>query len=361
MPRPAQIPPPARRESQVAARARLRQSAAAGVGAAGLARGAPASAAASQLAHSASAAAAHPLPDSVRPGAGREPPGRLMGAALRAVADSRAGSAPGLAGARTQAEGGGPPPEVRRRGEPPASPLDGGSVEKPERSGDTSPPPTEAWVWGSSPGSVCLRAGPMRRREGCPTLQTWHDASSPGPVRLPVPSPPHLTPLPRTGLGLGISPRVGRPSGRHSAGGGGGLVPRAWRSASGLGTLGPPAFFPMMQLPWPEWLRSGDTIVPRRSPGALGPRTADPLRSAPVGTRPWREIRALGRGPSLRVPAPSPLPLGVQGGWARRTCSRSFGTQEVQRQSRGWGHVTRPGRTWSATLTRPFPNPNSLR
>lgn len=199
MPRPAQIPPPARRESQVAARARLRQSAAAGVGAAGLARGAPASAAASQLAHSASAAAAHPLPDSVRPGAGREPPGRLMGAALRAVADSRAGSAPGLAGARTQAEGGGPPPEVGRRGEPPASPLDGGSVEKPERSGDTSPPPPPQRLGSGDPprgrsacGQVPCAGGrdalpsrlgttpPARGLSGCRSLPRPISPPSPG-------------------------------------------------------------------------------------------------------------------------------------------------------------------------------------
>lgn len=120
MPRPVQVPPPARRESQVAARARLRQSAAAGVGAAGLARGPPAPGAGSQLAHSAAstAAAAHPLPDLVRPGAGREPPGRLMGAALRAVPDSRARSARGPAGHPDPGGGWGAAAGGGRRGEP---------------------------------------------------------------------------------------------------------------------------------------------------------------------------------------------------------------------------------------------------
>lgn len=208
MPRPAQIPPPARRESQVAARARLRQSAAAGVGAAGLARGAPASAAASQLAHSASAAAAHPLPDSVRPGAGREPPGRLMGAALRAVADSRAGSAPGLAGARTQAEGGGPPPEVGRRGEPPASPLDGGSVEKPERSGDTSPPtpPHRGLGLGILPGVGLLAGRSHAPAGGMPYPPDLARRLQPGACQAagPFPAPSH--PPPQDWVGSGDQP-----------------------------------------------------------------------------------------------------------------------------------------------------------
>lgn len=235
-----------------------------------MARGPPAPGAGSQLAHSASAAAAaaaaaHPLPDSVRPGAGREPPGRLMGAALRAVADSRAGSARGLAGARTQAEGGGPPPEVGRRGEPPASPSDRGSVEKPkpERRGDTSPPPhLHSGLGPRILAGVGLLAGRSRAPAGgMPYPRDLARRLRPGACQAagPLPAPS----LPRTGLGLGVSPRVGRPAGRHSAGGAGGagcLVPRAWLGASSLGILGPPAFSPMMQLPCPEWLRSGDTV-----------------------------------------------------------------------------------------------------
>lgn len=84
-------------------------------GALGLAGGTPAPGAGSLLAHSAalaavaaaaaaSACAAPQSPDSVRPGRGRAPRAGLAGAALRAAADSRAGSARGLPG---QGPGGG--------------------------------------------------------------------------------------------------------------------------------------------------------------------------------------------------------------------------------------------------------------
>lgn len=230
-------------------------------GALGLARGPPAPGAGSLLVHSAALAAATAVaaaaPDSVRPGRGRAPRAGLAGAALRAAADSRAGSARGRPGP-------GPGRRVGRRskgaqGEPPAPPSDSRLSREPEtRAGRGLPSPRSGSSLGASPGSVCTR-----RPEGCSTLRTWPDASSPWSVgpQAPFPAPSRSHP-PGVVLGLGVRPR-GRSTSRRIQVQAmeGCFVLRTWQDASGLGPLGPPAFFPNIQARSPERIRSGGTTV----------------------------------------------------------------------------------------------------
>lgn len=223
------------------AHVRFSQSPAAG---GALTRGPPAPGARSPVAHFAVAAAAPQSLDSVRPDRGRSPPAGLANAALRAAADTGRGARGDCRGP-DPGEGGAAGAGARRG--TPSIPSDGRISREPEI-GAGRGLQLPQWVGSGGPlgfglpagGSLVAAGGMLNSPDLAGRLQ-------PGASRVTGPflcstSPPS----PRSVLGLGVRPRVGRPAGRYSAGDGGML-----RSPDLAGRLGPgatlaAAFFPII-------------------------------------------------------------------------------------------------------------------